>query len=188
MIIGLRLSFCIKNLAQTWIFAAKLLHLRLFLQVDNRKTMKTDTLSFRTYSAKPGEVEQKWVVADADGQTLGRFASQIAKILRGKHKPQFTPHVDTGDYVIVINASKIRVTGGKFQKKEYYHNTQYPGGACFEKYRDVLSKKPERVIEDAVKGMLPKNSLGRQLFRKLKVYATAEHPHAAQHPVELKLN
>jgi large subunit ribosomal protein L13 len=155
---------------------------------DNRKTMKIDTLSFRTYSAKPGEVEQKWFVANAEGQTLGRFASQIAKILRGKHKPQFTPHVDTGDYVIVVNASKIRVTGGKFQKKTYYHNTQYPGGARFEKYRDVLAKKPERVIEQAVWGMLPKNSLGRKLFRKLKVYANADHPHAAQHPVELKLN
>lgn len=155
---------------------------------DNRQTMKIDTLSFRTYSAKPSEVERKWFIADAEGKTLGRFASEIAKVLRGKHKPQFTPHLDTGDYVIVINASKIRVTGGKFQKKEYYHNTQYPGGARFEKYRDVLSKKPERIIEHAVKGMLPKNSLGRQLFRKLKVYANAEHPHAAQNPVELKLN
>lgn len=150
--------------------------------------MKIDTLSFRTYSAKPGEVEQKWVIADAEGKTLGRFAAEVAKVLRGKTKPEFTPHTDTGDFVIVINASKIRVTGGKFQKKKYYHNTQYPGGARFEKYRDVLAKKPERIIENAVRGMLPKNSLGRQLFRKLKVYANAEHPHAAQNPVELKLN
>jgi large subunit ribosomal protein L13 len=150
--------------------------------------MKIDTLSFRTYSAKTGEVEQKWVVADAEGQVLGRFAAEIAKVLRGKNKPQFTPHVDTGDTVIVINAAKVRVTGGKSQKKVYYHNTQFPGGARFEKYRDVLAKKPERVIEEAVWGMLPKNSLGRELFRKLKVYSGGEHPHAAQNPVELKLN
>jgi large subunit ribosomal protein L13 len=150
--------------------------------------MKIDTQSFKTYSAKPKEVERKWYIADAEGQTLGRFASRIAHVLRGKHKPQFTPHIDTGDFVVVINADKIRVTGNKASQKEYYHNTQYPGGARFEKYKTILATKPEKIVEEAVRGMLPHNSLGRDLFRKLKVYAGAAHPHAAQNPEPLQLN
>ncbi|MBC8042012.1 MAG: 50S ribosomal protein L13 [Rhizobacter sp.] len=149
--------------------------------------MKLDTQSFRTYSAKPHEVVRKWVVADAEGKTLGRFATEIAKVLRGKTKAEFTPHTDTGDFVIVVNAEKIKVTGAKAQNKEYYHNTQYPGGARFEKFRDVLATKPERIIEDAVWGMIPHNNLGRQVFRKLKVYAGATHPHTAQNPAPLEL-
>ncbi|NTV47866.1 MAG: 50S ribosomal protein L13 [Chlorobiales bacterium] len=149
--------------------------------------MKIDTQSFRTYSAKPGEVERKWYVVDADGKVLGHLASEVAKVLRGKNKPQFTPHVDTGDFVIVINAEKIRVTGGKEDKKEYYHNTQYPGGARFEKFREVLATKPEKIIEEAVWGMLPHNNLGRQLYKKLSVYAGPAHPHSAQKPTELKI-
>lgn len=147
--------------------------------------MKEISLNFRTYTAKPGEVQRKWVIADAEGQTLGRFATAIATVLRGKNKPEFTPHVDTGDFVVVINAQKIKVTGGKALKKEYYHNTQYPGGARFEKFRDVLATKPERIIEDAVWGMLPHGNLGRKVFRKLKVYANDIHPHAAQNPTKL---
>jgi len=136
----------------------------------------------RTYSAKPGEIEHKWHIVDAEGQTVGRLATQVARLLRGKHKSAFTPHVDTGDFVIVINAEKIQMTGKRMEQKEYFHNTQYPGGARFAKFKDVIAKHPERVVESAVRGMLPKNSLGHKTFMKLKVYAGAEHPHAAQQP------
>jgi large subunit ribosomal protein L13 len=149
--------------------------------------MKIDTQSFRTYSAKPGEVERKWYVVDAEGKVLGHLASEVAKVLRGKHKPQFTPHVDTGDFVVVINAEKVKVTGGKENKKEYYHNTQYPGGARFERFSEVLATKPTQIIEKAVWGMLPHNNLGRKLYQKLNVYAGPMHPHTAQKPVELKV-
>jgi large subunit ribosomal protein L13 len=149
--------------------------------------MKVDTQSFRTYSAKPLEVERKWYLVDAEGKTLGRMASRIAAILRGKHKPQYTPHVDTGDFVIVINAAKVQLTGAKPQKKMYYHNTLYPGGARWEKFADVLRKRPERIIEEAVWGMLPKSDLGRKIYKKLKVYAGPDHPHAAQKPQKLEL-
>ncbi len=136
----------------------------------------------KTYSAKPGNVPQEWFVVDADGATLGRLAAEIAHRLRGKHKPEYTPHVDTGDYIVVLNADKIRVTGDKGKKKIYYSHSGYPGGLKSISFDQLREKAPERVIETAVKGMLPKNPLGRAMFRKLKVYAGAEHPHAAQDP------
>lgn len=141
----------------------------------------------KTFSAKPHEVKRDWYVIDADGKTLGRMASEIATRLRGKHKAEFTPHVDTGDYIVVINAGKIRVTGNKAQDKIYYRHTGYPGGIREESFEKLVARKPERVIEIAVKGMLPHNPLGRAMLRKLKVYAGAQHPHAAQQPQELNV-
>ncbi|MBQ7476018.1 MAG: 50S ribosomal protein L13 [Selenomonadaceae bacterium] len=137
--------------------------------------------------AKTGSVEKKWYVFDAEGQVVGRLAAEIAKVLRGKNKPEFTPHVDTGDYVIVINAAKAVFTGKKLRKKIYFHHTGYLGGGKYATAGDWMRKFPERVIEHAVKGMLPKNKLGATLFTKLHVYAGAEHPHAAQQPEEIKL-
>lgn len=136
---------------------------------------------------KEDEVQQKWYLVDASGKTLGRVASQIAHIIRGKHKPSFTPNADIGDYVVVINAEKVVVTGKRQELKEYYHNTQYPGGARFESFRDVLKRKPTTVVEHAVKGMLPHNRLGRKMFKKLKVYTGSSHPHDAQKPETLPL-
>ncbi len=141
----------------------------------------------KTYSAKPGEVERKWVLVDAEGQTLGRLASAVANILRGKNKPQFTPHVDTGDFVVVINAEKVQVSGKKMTDKVYGHHTGHPGGLKQETLKTALEKHPERVIEKAVKGMLPKTTLGRKQGLKLKVYAGPEHPHKAQNPVKIEL-
>ncbi len=143
----------------------------------------------RTYSARPAEAlaQRVWWVVDAEGKPLGRLASEIAKILRGKHKPTFTPHVDTGDYVIVVNAAKVKLTGGKLDKKFYYRHSGSPGGFRSEPYRHLLGRKPELPIEKAVKNMLPKNVLGRQMLTKLKVYATADHPHAAQKPQPLAI-
>ena len=141
----------------------------------------------KTYTAKAQDVERKWYVVDAQGKTLGRLATQIATILRGKHKPIFTPHVDCGDFVIVINAEKVVVTGQKLDQKKYYRHSGYPGGLSEITLRDQLKKFPERAIEAAVKGMLPKNKLGRQMFKKLKVYAGPNHPHAAQQPEPLEL-
>ena len=141
----------------------------------------------KTYYAKPHEVEREWFVIDATDQVLGRVAAKAAQILRGKHKPQYTPHVDTGDFVIVINADKIRVTGTKAQNKVYSRHSGYPGGLKQETFTEAMQKHPERVIEHAVKGMLPKNTLGRAQGKKLKVYVGAEHPHAAQKPRELKI-
>lgn len=141
----------------------------------------------KTFSAKPETVKRDWYVVDADGKTLGRLATELARRLRGKHKPEYTPHVDTGDYIVVVNAAKIRVTGRKTSDKIYYHHTGYPGGIksiSFEKLRD---KAPERIIETAVKGMLPKNTLGRAMYRKLKVFAGPEHNHAAQQPKALEI-
>lgn len=141
----------------------------------------------KTFSAKPETVKRDWYVVDADGKTLGRLATELARRLRGKHKPEYTPHVDTGDYIVVVNAAKIRVTGRKTSDKIYYHHTGYPGGIksiSFEKLRD---KAPERIIETAVKGMLPKNTLGRAMYRKLKVFAGPEHNHAAQQPKSLEI-
>ncbi len=135
-----------------------------------------------TYSAKPAEVRRKWCVVDATDKTLGRLATAIAVRLRGKHKPEFTPHVDTGDYVVVVNAKKVKVTGNKSSDKLYHHHTGYPGGIKSATFEEMLKKAPTRVIELAVKGMLPKGPLGRAMFRKLKIYAGAEHPHAAQQP------
>lgn len=135
-----------------------------------------------TYMAKPLEVERKWLIVDAAGQTLGRLASEVASLIRGKHKPQFTPHVDTGDFVVVINAEKIVLTGKKLEQKKYYRHSGFPGGLRTTTAQQMLNTKPERMIELAVKGMLPKNKLGNSLQTKLKVYAGAEHPHAAQQP------
>ncbi|MDD2579421.1 MAG: 50S ribosomal protein L13 [Clostridia bacterium] len=140
-----------------------------------------------TYVAKTAEIERKWYVVDADGLTLGRMASEIAKILRGKNKPQYTPFLDTGDFVIVVNASRVVLTGNKLDQKKYYHHTGYPGGLKDVSYRSLMQKKPEKAVELAVKGMLPKNSLGRAMIKKLKVYAGPEHAHAAQKPEALKL-
>ena len=142
-----------------------------------------------TKSAKPAEVEKKWHLIDADGLVVGRVATIIANILRGKHKPIFTPHMDTGDNVIVINASKVKVTGRKAEQKEYFSHTGYMGHEKFTPFSTMLARHPERIIEKAVHGMLPKTALGRQVLRrKLRVYATAEHPHAAQQPTPLSFN
>ncbi len=141
----------------------------------------------KTYSAKPGEIERKWYVVDADGQTLGRLATRIATVLRGKHKPQFTPHVDTGDFVIVVNASKVTLTGRKLEQKHYHRYSGYAGGLKSVDARTVRAEDPERMIRQAVKGMLPKNLLSKQLIKKLKVYGGAEHPHAAQKPEPLPM-
>lgn len=136
----------------------------------------------KTFMASPATIDRKWYVVDAAGMTLGRLASEVASILRGKNKPIFTPHIDTGDYVIVINAEKVSVTGKKLDKKIYYHHSDYVGGMKQTTLREKLDKKPEEVIELAVKGMLPKGSLGREMYRKLFVYAGPEHKHAAQKP------
>ena len=141
----------------------------------------------KTYYAKPQEVEREWVLIDATDQVLGCVATKAATILKGKNKPQYTPHVDTGDFVIIINADKIRVTGTKVTSKEYYRHSGHPGGLKKETFQEAMEKHPERVIEHAVKGMLPKNTLGRAMGMKLKVYAGAEHPHAAQKPREIKI-
>ncbi|HEC22863.1 MAG TPA: 50S ribosomal protein L13 [Chloroflexi bacterium] len=141
----------------------------------------------KTYSAKPEDIERKWYIVDATDQTLGRLATRIATVLRGKHKPIFTPHLDCGDYVIVINAEKIRVTGNRLTDKMYYRHSGYPGGLRQMSLRDMLARHPERVISEAVRRMLPKNNLGRHMFKKLKVYAGPEHPHQAQKPEPLEL-
>ena len=136
----------------------------------------------QTYMANPDKIERKWYVVDAEGCTLGRLASGVASVLRGKNKPQFTPHVDTGDYVIVVNADKVKVTGKKLDQKIYYRHSEYVGGMKETTLREMMDKKPERVIELAVKGMLPKGPLGRAMIKKLHVYAGPEHNHAAQKP------
>ena len=135
-----------------------------------------------SFMANPAKVERKWYVVDATGYTLGRLASEVAKVLRGKNKQIFTPHIDTGDYVIIVNAEKIKVTGKKLDQKIYYHHSDYVGGMKETTLREMLAKKPEKVVELAVKGMLPKGPLGREMFTKLHVYAGAEHPHTAQKP------
>ena len=135
-----------------------------------------------TFMAKPAEIERKWYIIDAAGRPLGRTASEAARILRGKHKPIFTPHIDTGDFVIIINADQAILTGKKLDQKMYYHHSGYPGGLKEVKYKDLMAKKPVLAVEKVVKGMLPHNSLGRATAKKLKVYAGSEHPHAAQKP------
>ena len=137
----------------------------------------------KTYVAKPGEFEQKWHLIDARGQVLGRLASEVANILRGKNKPIFTPHVDTGDYVVIVNAADIRLTGNKLKDKVYYHHTGYPGGIRSITAEELMEKNPTELINSAVKGMLPKNKLSRQIIKKLKIYAGSEHQHEAQNPV-----
>ena len=141
----------------------------------------------KTYSAKPGEITREWYLVDAEGKTLGRLATQIADTLRGKRKPQYTPHVDTGDFVIVVNAEKIQVTGNKLDQKRYYRHSGYPGGLRSRTLREQLDRRPEEVIRTAVKGMLPKNRLARQQITKLKIYAGPDHPHAPQSPKPMPL-
>ncbi len=140
----------------------------------------------KTYSAKPREIEQSWYLVDAEGETLGRLATEIADVLRGKRKPAYTPHVDTGDFVVVVNAEKIHVTGNKLEQKIYYRHSGYPGGLRQRTLAEQLQRRPEEVIRKAVKGMLPKNRLAAAQLRKLKVYAGPEHPHEAQNPAPLK--
>ena len=143
----------------------------------------------KTFSATPADIETAWYIVDAEGMVLGRLAAEVAKVIRGKHKPIFTPHMDTGDNVIVINASKVKVTGRKAEQKEYFSHTGYMGHEKFTPFSTMLARHPERIIEKAVHGMLPKTALGRQVLRrKLRVYATAEHPHAAQQPTALSFN
>ncbi|RFA31236.1 50S ribosomal protein L13 [Alkalilimnicola ehrlichii] len=141
----------------------------------------------KTFSAKPADVKRDWYIVDAEDKTLGRLASEIARRLRGKHKPEYTPHVDTGDYIVVVNAEKVRVTGRKATDKVYYHHTGYIGNLKSISFDKLIEKAPERVIEKAVKGMLPKNPLGRAMFKKLKVYAGTEHKHTAQQPKPLEI-
>jgi len=141
----------------------------------------------KTISAKADDVKRDWFLIDADGKTLGRLATEVARRLRGKHKAIYTPHVDTGDYIVIVNAEKVRVTGNKAKNKMYYHHSGYMGGLKEISFEKLIAKAPERVIESAVKGMLPKNSLGRTMFRKLKVYAGKEHAHAAQQPQLLEI-
>jgi large subunit ribosomal protein L13 len=142
----------------------------------------------KTFTATPKDIQRRWVLIDADGMVLGRLASEVAKLIRGKHKPTFTPHMDTGDHVIVINASKVRVTGRKAEQKQYFRHTGYMGHERFTPYATMIEKHPERVVEKAVFGMLPKSALGRQTLRlKLKVYAGDQHPHAAQQPTVINL-
>lgn len=141
----------------------------------------------KTVSTRPQDVERAWFVIDAESQVLGRLATEVARRLRGKHKAAYTPHVDTGDYIVVVNAEKVRVTGKKATDKTYYRHTGYPGGIKATRFEDMIGKHPERVIEKAVKGMLPRNPLGRAAFRKLKVYAGPDHPHSAQQPRSLAL-
>ena len=141
----------------------------------------------KTYTAKTGEVEQGWYVVDAQNKVLGRLAVQIASRLRGKHKPQYTPHVDTGDFIVVVNASKIRVTGRKAERKVYYRHSGYPGGIKETTFAKLQASKPERILEKAVKGMLPKGPLGYAMLRKLKIYASGTHPHSAQQPKNLEI-
>lgn len=141
----------------------------------------------KTFSAKPAEVKRDWFVIDAEGKTLGRMATEIAHRLRGKHKPEYTPHVDTGDYIIVVNAEKVHVTGKKVTDKLYHRHTGYPGGLRTMTFEKLLDHAPERIIQKAVKGMLPKNPLGRDMFRKLKVYVGPEHAHSAQQPKVLEI-
>ncbi|HUG14988.1 MAG TPA: 50S ribosomal protein L13 [Thermomicrobiales bacterium] len=143
-------------------------------------------MATRTFVPRQADIERKWFVVDAEGQTLGRLATHISTILRGKHKPMYTPHLDVGDYVVVINAEKIEVSGGKADQKTYYRHSGYPGGIHQTVYSDLLAKHPERVLEAAVRGMLPHTNLGRQQFTKLKVYAGPTHPHAAQQPAKLE--
>lgn len=147
-----------------------------------------NTLSYKTISANKESANKEWLIVDVENEVVGRAASKIAQLLRGKHKPLFTPHVDCGDNVIVINAEKVRFTGAKLTGKEYIHHTGYPGGQRFATPKEVLAKKPTFIVEHAVKGMLPKNKLGREIFRNLYVYEGTEHPHAGQQPKVINLN
>ena len=142
----------------------------------------------KTYSARAAEIERRWLVVDAEGKTLGRLATHVAMVLRGKHKPIYTPHVDTGDFVIVVNAAKVAMTGRKAQDKQFFHHTLHPGGATWTSIVVLMEKHPERVVQRAVRGMMPRTKLGRAMMRKLKVYAGGEHPHTAQQPERMEVN
>ena len=157
-------------------------------ELDKHIKLKMNTLSYKTVSVNKENANKKWVVVDAEGQILGRFASEVAMILRGKRKPCYTPHSDCGDNVIIINAEKIQLTGNKMADKYYVHYTGYPGGQRFRTVSEQLKRKPIAVLEHAIKGMLPKTKLGHEIFRNLYVYAGPEHPHQAQQPTELKIN
>ena len=141
----------------------------------------------KTYSPKAQDIEQKWFIVDADGLVLGRLASKVAQVLRGKHKPMWAPHMDVGDFVVIVNADKIKVTGRKAEQKKYYRHSGYPGGLKATPYKTMLEKKPEFILYQAVRGMLPHNRLGRKMLKKLKVYAAQEHPHNAQQPEQLEI-
>ena len=161
--------------------------MRFYGPFDNIRAPKIRAFRMRTVSTRPQDVERDWYVVDAQDKTLGRLASEVARRLRGKHKASYTPHVDTGDYIVIVNAKKIRVTGKKSTDKIYYRHTGYPGGIKATPFDVMIEKHPERVIEKAVKGMLPRNPLGRAVFKKLKVYAGPDHPHSAQQPKQLEL-
>lgn len=137
----------------------------------------------KTYSARPSEIDRRWLLIDAEGRTLGRLATQVATLLTGKHKPTYTPHIDTGDHVVVINARDLKLTGTKLEKKEYFRHTLYPGGVKWTALKSLMEEQPDRVVVQAVRGMLPKTKLGRAMIKKLKVYAGSEHPHEAQQPI-----
>lgn len=151
------------------------------------KKQQNGNTEMKTFSAKTDEVKRDWYLIDAAGKTLGRLSTEVARRLRGKHKPEYTPHVDTGDYIVIVNAEKIQVTGKKAQDKMYYHHTGYIGNMKSINFEDLQAKAPERIIEIAVKGMLPKNALGREMFRKLKIYAGSGHKHTAQQPQVLEI-
>jgi len=161
---------------------------KLSLEVQFTGIFRTKRLFMKTTSAKNSEVDRKWHVIDADRKVVGRLASRVASILRGKNKPIFTPHVDTGDYVVIVNAGKVRFTGNKLEQKVYYHHTGFIGGIKMKTAKDIMKETPERIILSAVRGMLPKNRLGRQIFKKLKVYRGPDHPHQAQNPEMLNLD
>ena len=152
---------------------------------EEQHSLFLEVILMKTFMASPATIDRKWYVVDATDMTLGRLSSEVAKVLRGKNKPIFTPHLDTGDYVIVVNAEKVKVTGKKLDQKIYYHHSDYVGGMKETTLKEMMRKHPERVVEHAVKGMLPKGPLGRQMYTKLHVYAGAEHPHAAQKPETL---
>ena len=147
-----------------------------------------NTLSYRTESAKKEDIQRQWYIVDAEDMVVGSLASQVAAVLRGKNKPIYTPHVDTGDFVIIVNADKVRFTGTKWDDKEYLHYTGYPGGQRTFTAKELLARKPEAILERGIKGMLPKNKLGRAMYKKLFVYTSADHPHQAQKPVHLKID
>jgi large subunit ribosomal protein L13 len=159
-----------------------------FGETRTRNTFAVDTLSYKTISANKENADKKWLLVDAEGQTLGRIASEVAKLLRGKHKPNFTPHADCGDYVIVINAEKIKLTGKKWDQKVYMRYTGYPGGQRTRTAAEVMARKPFSMVEEAVRGMLSKNTLGRALFRNMHVYVGAAHKHEAQEPKTITFN
>jgi len=165
-----------------WLFRSLTAHFIDYSGFSGSFTLEKTTRFFRQ-----SDVTQKWHVVDATGKTLGRVATEVARLIRGKHKPEFTPNADLGDFVVVVNAEKVKLTGKRAELKQYFHYTGYPGGAIFDRFQDVVKKNPGRVFEHAVKGMLPHNKLGRQMIKKLKVYAGAEHPHAAQQPAAYEI-